>query len=78
MAPASKSVVVLDLLELVNELAIGLKGGNEDAAALVQSIEFVPPSESVSLRDEIKPAPLARRASSRPTTAGASRRARLP
>ena len=44
-------------LELVNELAIGLKGGNEDAAALVQSIEFVPPSESVSLRDEIKPAP---------------------
>ena len=57
VAPASKSVVVLDLLELVNELAIGLKGGNEDAAALVQSIEFVPPSESVSLRDEIKPAP---------------------
>ena len=35
VAPASKSVVVLDLLELVNELAIGLKGGVELATCMV-------------------------------------------
>ena len=47
-------VIVYDALGLMLQLATGIEEGNAEMGAELETLEFVPPSDSVDFREQLK------------------------